>query len=162
MGRRCTVGVDRQPRKASGARRRRVVGLGLTAGTFLAVGTTPWFTAPAANADEFDAILDPILNPLSSIDPTLGADVGTLVSSFDPTFAADSAATSAVPAETPDFSELFNQFVCTPTHTALEDWINSNLGQQIDGLPLQRRGAHPPGHRGRHGHRLLVPRLLRV
>jgi len=43
----------------------------------LAVGTTPWFTARAANADEFDAILDPILNSLSSIDPTLGADVGT-------------------------------------------------------------------------------------
>jgi hypothetical protein len=118
MGRRRRIGIDRQPRKPRVRERRRVVGLGLTAGAFLAVGTTPWFTAPAANADGFDAILDPIINSLSSIDPTLGADVGTLVSGFDPTFAADSAATSAVPAETPDFTELFNQYVYTPTHTA--------------------------------------------
>ena len=63
--------------------------------------------------------------------------MGALATSFDPTFAADSAAsaaTAAAPAATPDFSELFNQFVYTPTHTALEDWINSNLGQQVDGF----------------------------
>jgi endoglycosylceramidase len=146
MGRRRRIGIDRQPRKPRVRERRRVVGLGLTAGAFLAVGTTPWFTAPAANADGLDAILDPIINSLSSVDPTLGADVGTLVSSFDPTFAAAGAATSAVPAETPDFTELFNQYVYTPTHTALEDWINSNLGQQVDGLINSAAGSYVIGN----------------
>jgi endoglycosylceramidase len=131
MARRRTVEVDHHPREARARERRRVVGLGLTAGAFLAFGMTPLITAPAANADEFDVILDPILNSLSSIDPGLATDVGALVSSFDPSFAADSAATAAA---TPDFSEPFNQFVYTPTHTALEDWINSNLGKQVDGF----------------------------
>jgi endoglycosylceramidase len=131
MARRRTIEVDRHPRKARPRERRRVVGLGLTAGAFLAFGMTPLITAPAANADEFDVILDPILNSLSSIDPGLATDVGALVSSFDPSFAADSAATAA---GTPDFSELFNQFVYTPTHTALEDWISSDIGKQVDGF----------------------------
>jgi endoglycosylceramidase len=115
-------------------KRRHVIGLGMTASAFLAFGMSPLVTAPAANADEFDVILDPIINSLSAIDPTLGADLGALATSFDPSFAADSATSAASAAATPDFSELFNQFVYTPTHTALEDWINSNLGQQVDGF----------------------------
>jgi endoglycosylceramidase len=114
--------------------RLRVFGLGLTAGAFFAFGMAPLVTAPAANADEFDVIVDPIISALSGIDPTLGADLGALATSFDPTLAADSAASAATAAATPDFSELFNQFVYTPTHTALEDWINSNVGQQVDGF----------------------------
>jgi endoglycosylceramidase len=109
--------------------RRRVLGLGATAGAFFAFGLTPLATAPAANADELEMILEPIINSLSGIDPTLGADLGALATSFDPTFADSAAAT----ASTPDFAELFNQFVYTPTHTALEGWINSNVGQQVDG-----------------------------
>ena len=114
--------------------RLRVFGLGLTAGAFFAFGMAPLVTAPAANADEFDVIVDPIISALSGIDPTLGADLGALATSFDPTFAADSAASAATAAATPDFSELFNQFVYTPTHTALEHWITSNVGQQVDGF----------------------------
>jgi endoglycosylceramidase len=132
MARRRTIEVDRQPRQL---RRRHLVGLGMTAGAVLAFGMSPLITAPAANADEIDVILDPIINSLSAIDPTLGAELGALATSFDPTSAADSATSAASPAmaaATPDFSELFNQYVYTPTHTALEDWINSNLGQQVD------------------------------
>jgi len=114
--------------------RLRVFGLGLTAGAFFAFGMAPLVTAPPASADEFDVIVDPIISALSGIDPTLGADLGALATSFDPTLAADSAASAATAAATPDFSELFNQFVYTPTHTALEDWITSNLGQQVDGF----------------------------
>jgi endoglycosylceramidase len=117
--------------------RRRVLGLGVTAGAFFAFGMSPLVAAPAAHADEFDVIVDPIINALSGIDPTLGADLGALAASFDPTFATDSAAAAAAPdvaAATPNFSELFNQYVYTPTHTALEDWINSSIGQQVDGF----------------------------
>jgi endoglycosylceramidase len=110
---------------------RRVLGLGVTAGAFFAFGMSPLVTAPTANADGLDAIIDPIINSLAAIDPTLGADLGAAVTSFDPSVAADSAAAAA---STPDFSELFNQYVYTPTHTALEDWINSNVGKQVDGF----------------------------
>jgi endoglycosylceramidase len=123
--------MDRQP--LNKRVRRRVLGLGVTGAASFAFALAPFVTAPAANADEFEVILDPIINSLSAIDPTLGADLGALVTSFDPTFAADSA-TAASASATPDFAELFNQFVYTPTHTALEDWINSNLGQQVDGF----------------------------
>src|ERR1700735_4577396 len=61
-------------RQSSKARRRRAVGLSSTAGAALAFGLTPWATAPPAHADELDAILDPIINSLSAIDPTLAVD----------------------------------------------------------------------------------------
>jgi endoglycosylceramidase len=128
--------------------RLRVFGLGLTAGAFFAFGMAPLVTAPAANADEFDVIVDPIISALSGIDPTLGADLGALATSFDPAFAADSAASAATAAATPDFSELFNQFVYTPTHTALEDWINSNVGQQVDGFINSVAGSDVIGNGG--------------
>ena len=135
--------VNRQPRNSRGRRHRRVVGLVATAGAFFAFGITPSVTAPAANADEFDVILEPILNSLASIDPGLVTDVSTMVTSFDPTFTADSAATAAA---APDFSELFNQFVYTPTHTALEDWITSNLGHQVDAFINSAAGSFVIGN----------------
>ncbi len=125
--------------------RRRVLGLGASAGAFFTFGMTPLLSAPVANADEFDVILDPIINSLSSIDPALGADVSALATSFDPTFA-DSAASPALTAATPDFTELFNQYVYTPTHTAIEDWINSNLGQQVDGFINSAAGSYVIGN----------------
>lgn len=108
------------------ARRRSIEVLVATAGAFFAFGMTPLVAAPPANADEFELILEPILNSLSSIDPGL---------------VTDSAASASVAAATPDFSELFNQFVYTPTHTALEDWINSTLGHQVDGFINSAAGS---------------------
>ena len=128
--------------------RRRVLGMGLSAGAFIAFGLAPLATAPAANADEFDAILDPVLSSLSSVDPALVAEVSSLVTSFDPTFAADSgaAAAAASAAGPPDFAELFNQFVYAPTHTALESWINSDVGQQVDGFINSVTGSYVIGN----------------
>jgi endoglycosylceramidase len=123
------------------ARHRSIEVVVATAGAFFAFGVSPLATAPAANADEFGLILEPILNSLSSIDPGLVADVSTLATSLDPTFAADSAASASVAAAPADFSELFNQFVYTPTHTALEGWINSNLGHQVDGFINSAAGS---------------------
>jgi hypothetical protein len=66
-----------------------VVGLGASAGAFLAFGLTPLTTAPTANADEFDAIIDPILNTLiSSVDHSWAA--------FDPSWAAVDPSAAAV------------------------------------------------------------------
>ena len=84
----------------------------------------------------------------------LGTDLSALVSSFDATFAGDQAATaaalldpSALPAAAaPDFVQLFNQFVYTPIHTGIEDWINSELGQQVDGFVNTVAGSYVIGN----------------
>ncbi|MDT5086087.1 MAG: hypothetical protein QOJ61_3130, partial [Mycobacterium sp.] len=70
------------------ARRRRMLGAGTTAGAFLAFGMTPLASAPAAHADEFDVIIDPIINSILSsitsldalvgIDPSSALDLGSL------------------------------------------------------------------------------------
>src|ERR1700723_4339295 len=70
------------------ASRRRVLGASTTAGAFLAFGMAPLATAPAAHADVFDVIIDPIINSilssvtsldaLAGIDPSSALDLGSL------------------------------------------------------------------------------------
>src|SRR3984885_5984696 len=69
--------------KAKARRRRRAVGMGGSAGAFLALGLGPLSTAPAAHADPFDVILDPIINSITSalpsaLDPLAGLDLASL------------------------------------------------------------------------------------
>ncbi|WP_343575930.1 hypothetical protein, partial [Mycobacterium sp.] len=45
-------------------RRRRLLGAGTTASAFLAFGMTPLASSPAAHADAFDVIIDPIINSI--------------------------------------------------------------------------------------------------
>ena len=73
---------NRQSRRAEARHRRRVVGLGWGAPALLAFGLGPLGVAPAAHADEFDVIFDPIINAVSSVDPTLGADLSMVVGDF--------------------------------------------------------------------------------
>ena len=67
---------NRRSRNAK-ALRRAVVGLIASAGAFLVFGMTPlaMTMTPSAHADEFDVIIDPIINSISSIDPTLAVDM---------------------------------------------------------------------------------------
>src|SRR5271169_3166377 len=72
---------NRRSHEDTARRRRRVVGLGAAAGAFLAAATTPLANAPAAHADGFDLILEPIINsiaglvdPLTSLDAVSGVD----------------------------------------------------------------------------------------
>ncbi len=109
---------NRKSRDVRARRRRRVVGLGCSAGALFAFGVGPLGVAPtAAPADEFGAILDPIINSitgwLEGVDPSAGLagldlgglgvdpsaglaglDLGGL--GLDPSSAADSAASVGV------------------------------------------------------------------
>jgi endoglycosylceramidase len=150
--------MERKHPSRNAKARRRVVGLSAGVGAFLAFGLTA-VTAPAANADELELVLDPVLdslsNSLSDIDPTLGADLSALVSSFDPTFTVDHAATAA-----PDFAQLLDQFIYSPLHTVEQAWITSPFGQQVDdfintsfgeniiGNGADGTAAHPDGGAG--------------
>ena len=120
-------------RKAHRQARARALGAGTAAGAFLALGMTPLASAPAANADFEDVILDPILNSLSSVDPALATDLTSLVASVDPSFSTDSAVSAAFPAAV-NFDELFQQYVSTPLETAEQAWITSPTGEQVDNL----------------------------
>ena len=53
-----------QRSRSAKASRRRALGAGTTAGAFLAFGMAPLATAPAAHADVFDVIIDPIVNSI--------------------------------------------------------------------------------------------------
>jgi endoglycosylceramidase len=126
-----------QVRQARIRRGGRVVGASTAAGAFLAFAMTPLAPAPAANADELELILDPILNSLSSIAPALATDLTSMVDTFDPSFAADSAAaataaldSTALPSA--DLTTSFEQSVYTPLETAAQAWINSASGEQVD------------------------------
>src|ERR1700747_2804144 len=111
--------------------RRPVVGLSTSASAFLTFGLMPLATAPAAQADQLDVILDPIINSLASIDPTLATDLSGLATSFDPTVVGDPLAASA-PAADPTLADLFQQVFWLPFHSALQAWIASPLGMSID------------------------------
>ncbi|HEU0192436.1 MAG TPA: alkaline phosphatase family protein [Mycobacterium sp.] len=82
-------------------------------GAFLALGMTPLAAAPTANADEFDAILDPIVNSLTG---SLGDAVG-----------GSAADASSVAAASP-----FDAALDTWLQGLGQDWANSSFGQQVD------------------------------
>src|SRR5271155_1420857 len=111
--------------RSAKARRRRAVGLGTGAGAVLAFGLSPLASAPAAHADELDVILDPIINSLASIDPTLAADATSLLSTLDTALSgASSADPAALGAQSSDLAQLYDQFIYDPAHTFDQQWIN--------------------------------------
>lgn len=142
----------RRNRKArtARARRGRVVGLGASAGAFLAFGLTPLAGAPAAHADEFDVILDPIISSLASIDPTLGADLSTLVGDFTTSgnsavvdFSTVLGASTSVASLVPDTSSAVPDSGAAAasadswsafTQGLEQDWITSSYGSQVDSM----------------------------
>ncbi len=112
---------------------------GSAAGAFLAFGLSP-LTAPQASADGLDWILDPIINSLSSLDPTLGIDLSALATSIDPSFALENAATAAALAEpataagSATSADLAQSYAFAPLETAEQAWIASPTGEQIDNV----------------------------
>ncbi len=118
---------DRRSRTAKGRWRGRVVGLIAAAGAVLAFGMGPLANAPGAHADEFDVIVDPIINSLAGLvtglDPSAGLDLGAAgVSSAEP-LAALGLSADAVPAAGSLDALL---------HTFEQDWITSSMGTGVD------------------------------
>src|SRR5271155_5746887 len=136
---------NRRSRNAK-ALRRAVVGLIASAGAFLAFGMTPLAMTPSAHADEFDLIIDPIINSLSSVDPTLAVDMTSWLanldsalaaaSSFDPSSLAGAAATAESTSLGSLSTDVSSASAANPSDTLVQgleqDWMNSSLGQQVD------------------------------
>jgi Phosphoesterase family len=108
-------------RKAMIQRRQRAVGLTGAISAFLTLGLGQLANAPTVKADAFDAILDPIINSITS---SLGdAAVGS----------------AAVPElSLGSLSDVGSATAASPVDASLngleQDWINSSFGQQFDTL----------------------------
>src|SRR3984885_857895 len=111
--------TKRNRRSRSAKARRRVVGLSSGVGTFLALGMTHLAAAPTVKADEFDAILEPIINSITS---SLG-DVAAGSAAVPELGSLGLGATESVAAASPVDAWL---------HGLEQDWINSGFGQQVD------------------------------
>ncbi|HEY9304983.1 MAG TPA: hypothetical protein VIO95_11900, partial [Mycobacterium sp.] len=119
------------------------MGLGSSAGAFLAFGLYPLAGAPMAKADVFDDILDMVVgsaasSAITAVNPTDFIDLGTpagweslfndlgnassLEALFSPPSAISDASSAAATADSS--SSLL--------HGLEQDWINSSFGQQID------------------------------
>src|ERR1700749_336398 len=132
---------SKRNRRSRNHKARNLIGLGGSAGAFFALGLGPLANVPQAHADVLDAILDPIINSLGSVDPTLALDVGSLVSSFDPSFsdpglaalpAAEAALPAADAAQVSDLTQLINTEFYQPAEQAGQAWINSSTGEAFD------------------------------
>src|SRR3984885_6996484 len=144
------TGRHSKKNRQSGKRkaRRRALGLGGSAGAFLAFGLTPLAglaAAPQAHADGLDAILDPILNSIlssvTSFDALLGIDPSSLGDLALPATDVAAVAPSGWEALFGDFtnpvSDVGTAASATDSSSAFwqgleQDWINSSFGQQID------------------------------
>src|SRR3984885_10267963 len=107
--------------KAMTHRRQRAVGLTGAISMFLTLGLGSLATPPKATADEFDVVIDQVLNAIT-------ASLGDM--------AAGSAAVPEV--SLGSLSDVGSVAAASPVDASLQgleqDWINSGVGQQFDTL----------------------------
>ncbi|WP_268768025.1 cellulase family glycosylhydrolase [Mycolicibacter heraklionensis] len=92
--------------------------------------------APVAHADDFgfDEVIAELFGGASTgVGDLAGGDAGL-------DHAAAAAATSGVFTDTLSADAWFQQFFYDPVHTAIDDWIASDLGQQVSGFLNQISG----------------------
>ena len=149
----------KQSRAAKAKARRRTLGLGGSAGAFLAFGLSPLAGAPTAKADVFDDILDlaigsaassavTAVNPTDFLDPgvlsgllgdlTTPAGWDTLAADFFNPSSFDAALSGAAPAaSTADSSATFFQGLEQDWSQLTQSLDNQNADPaQIAGLPI--------------------------
>jgi endoglycosylceramidase len=134
--------------------RRRILGVGSAVGALWVFGMTPPWAPPIAHADDFglgDLVSDLVVNASSAAanagdvvgDTSPAAIQAALEASgqqFDHALAAVSTTNplaelaNAPSPETLTPAGLFQQFLYEPIHTAIEDWISSPSGEQVDNL----------------------------
>ncbi|WP_233428655.1 cellulase family glycosylhydrolase [Mycolicibacter heraklionensis] len=118
------------------------IGVAATAGAVLTFGLAPMVTAPAAQAD-FDDAIDAAFAPfLDATTNALDWDAVLSPSAWD-TFLAPThwdtvltelAGTALAGPAVADPNTVLLQYFYTPIHNGIEDWINSDVGQQLNNL----------------------------
>lgn len=127
--------MNRRSKKGQRDPKRSLAGACCAAAAFFALGMTPLATAPAANADfgidDLFDLIDPNLMA-GAVDSTGGLDLSSLLGDIG-LASTGSSDLGAVAAQADNaLVEAFQQDFWVPLHTALEDWINSPFGQEVD------------------------------
>src|ERR1700733_3599519 len=117
------------------ATHRRILGAGSAVGALWAFGMTSPCTTPSAHADDFglgDLISDLLASPAAIQAFELGSQqLDHAVAAVSTTNPLAELATAPSPATlTPE--GIVQQFLYDPIHTAIEDWISSPSGEQVD------------------------------
>ncbi len=125
--------TKRNRRSRSAKARRRIVGLSSGVGAFLALGMTQLATAPTVKADGFDAILEPIINSITS---SLG-DVAAGSAAVPELASLGLGATeSTAGVGLGSLSDVGSVAAPSPVDAWLQGleqaWINSSFGQHVD------------------------------
>ena len=133
-------------RSAKAKARRAALGLGGSAGAFLAFGLGPMAAAPPAHADGLDVIIDPIINSIlgsvSSFDALLGIAPSSLGDLALPATDAAATAPSGWDALLADFgnpvsdagsaASVTDSTSSTFLQSLEQEWMNSSFGSQVD------------------------------
>ncbi|MBO0865075.1 MAG: hypothetical protein J2P16_08405, partial [Mycobacterium sp.] len=116
-------------------------------------------TPPPARADVVDAVIDQIVAPfMDAATNTLNWDAFLTPAAWDAFLTpahwdavfADLSSVGGGAAQAtlsaPDLTALFEQSVYAPMHTDIENWINSSVGQQVDGFINTALGSYAIGN----------------
>ncbi|MFZ0904637.1 MAG: alkaline phosphatase family protein, partial [Mycobacterium sp.] len=119
--------------KAMTHRRQRAVGLTGAICMFLTLGLGPLATAPKATADEFDVVIDQVLNAITASlgDVAAGSAAGSELGSLSL-----GATESTAGVGLGSLSDVGSVAAASPVdawlHGLEQDWIDSGFGQQVD------------------------------
>ena len=125
--------TKRNRRSRSAKARRRVVGLSSGVGAFLALGMTPLATAPTVKADEFDAILEPIINSITGSLGDVAAGSAAVPELGSLGLGATESTAGVGLGSLPDVGSVAAASPFDAWLQGLEQaWINSGFSQQVD------------------------------
>ncbi len=125
--------TKRNRRSRSAKARRRVVGLSSGVGTLLALGMTQLATAPTVKADEFDAILEPIINAITGSLGDVAAGTAAVPELGSLALGAADPAAGVGLGSLPDVGSVAAANPADAWLQGLEQaWLGSSFGQQVD------------------------------
>ncbi|HEX7323128.1 MAG TPA: hypothetical protein VF299_09405 [Mycobacterium sp.] len=115
--------------------RNRALRLGGVVTTFITFSLSPLHPMPVARADGEDDIIDQIISSLSAVDPTAGMGLDSWLANldaasqgalnFDPSSWA-ALPDAALPTESTDLAQLYEQFIYDPQYAFEQAWINGD------------------------------------
>jgi len=121
-------------RKAMTHRRQRAVGLTGAISMFLTLGLGPLANAPKATADEFDVVIDQVLNAITASLGDLAAGSAAVPELGSLSLGATESTAGVGLGSLPDVGSVAAASPADALQGLEQDWINSSFGQQFDTL----------------------------
>jgi len=119
-------------RKAMIHRRRRVVGLTGAISAFLTLGLGPLANAPKARADEFDVVIDSVINAVTGLLGDVGAGSAAVPELGGLGLGVTESTAGAGLGSLSDVGSAAAALLDAWSHGLEQSWINSGVGRQVD------------------------------